>query len=277
MVRRIDKQTILDRFRNKISKNESLLMFGAGTGLTARCAEEGGADIIGVYSTAIFRMKGLPSLLAWLPYSNANDHLINMAKEILPVIKETPCIAGVGAHDLTLDFDTFIDELAGMGFSGINNEPFCSLYGEFFKAQLDDAGLGFNREVELIKKANEKNMLTVAWVMTAEESEQMANAGADIIGTMIGVTAGGNIGAKKVMSMDESVDKVIEMMEAAKKVNADTIFLTHGGPFKDIETARESIVRTGAHGYASGSSGERIPTEQAILNIVKGYKEIKLK
>ena len=199
-----------------------------------------------------------------------------MAKEILPLIKK-PLHCRCRGHDLTLDLDRFIEELAEIGFSGINNEPFCSLYGEFFKTQLDDAGIGFNREVELIKKAGEKNMLTVAWVMTAEESEQMANVGADIIGTMIGVTAGGNIGAKKVISMDESIDRVIEMMEAAKNINKDIIFLTHGGPFKDIETARESIVRTGAHGYAAGSSGERIPTEQAVTKIVKGYKNIKIK
>ena len=277
MAKRFTRKEILERLNKQINQGKAILMFGAGTGLTAKCAEKGGADLIGIYSTAIYRMQGLPSILAWLPYNNANEHLLNMAKEILPVVENTPCIAGVGAHDPTLNIDEFLDRLTAMGFSGINNEPFCSMYGEYFANQLEKAGIGFSREVELITKAHAKDIFTIAWAMSPAEAEAMAAAGADVVGAMIGVTVGGLSGAKSTTPLEQATLDVQEMAKAAKKVNPDILVLTHGGPFKDVETAEYSIIHTDAVGYASGSSGERIPTEQAVIESTNKYKEIKIK
>jgi predicted TIM-barrel enzyme len=276
MGKRLTRQEVNRRLRAQLAKKKALLMFGAGIGLTAKCAEKGGADLIGVYSTAIFRMRGLPSLLAWLPYGNVTEDLIRMAGEIVPVIKNAPLIAGVGAHDPSLDLDSFLDRLAGLGFSGVTNEPFAAMYGEYFLKEMEKSGIGFSREVELIRAANRKDMFSVAWCMSPEQARQMAGAGADVIGGMIGVTTGGMSGTAESSSLDEAVDQINAIMEAARKVNPGILVLTHGGPLNDVETARESIQRTGAHGYAAGSSGERIPTERAIVAITEAYRDIDL-
>lgn len=276
MAQRYSREQIIERLHGQIKSGKPLIMFGAGSGLTAKCAEKGGADLIGVYSTAVYRMRGMPSLMAWLPYSNANEHLLNMSKEILPTVKSTPCIAGIGAHDPALDIDSFLDDVVQMGFSGVTNEPFVGLYGEYFANQLERAGLGFSTEVGLIRRARAKNIFTVAWVMSPQEAFTMAKAGADIIGAMIGVTTGGMSGESEVISLEEATKDVQEMIDAAKTVNPDIIVLTHGGPFSDAETAQYSIQYSSAVGYASGSSGERIPTEEAVVKITQRYKAMKL-
>lgn len=274
MAKRYTRAEVNARLRGQIRDGKTILMFGAGIGLTARCAELGGADLIGIYSTAFYRMQGKASLLAWLPYSNANEHTLEKAREILPVVKGTPCIAGVGAHDPDRDLSLHIDELMQMGFSGVTNEPFVGLYGPAFAAELEAAGLGFSREVDLVHLANDKDIFSLAWVFNAEEAKRMAEAGADVLGAMIGVTSGGLTGAKKVTSLEEAGELARVMVEAAKAVNPDIIVLTHGGPFKDPETAAYSIKVSGAHGYAAGSSGERLPTEQAVVALTKEYKKI---
>ena len=162
-------------------------------------------------------------------------------------------------------------------FSGITNEPFSSLYGDFFSKQLENSGIGFSKEVELIKKARKKDFLTVAWAMTAEQAKLMAESDADIIGTMIGVTSGGITGKFVTPSLEDSINRINEMIDAVCLIKPNTIFLTHGGPINDIESARESILKTKAHGYVAGSSGERIPTEKAIEEITREYKKIKTK
>jgi predicted TIM-barrel enzyme len=263
----LEKQTI---------KGKAILMFGAGTGLTAKCAEIGGADLIGIYSTAFYRMQGISSLMSWLPYSNANDHLISSARLILPVIKNTPCIAGIGAHDPTRKIENFIDEIIGMGFSGITNEPFVGIYGKEFGRLLEQSNIGFSREVELIYIANKKDIFSLAWVFNEEEAIEMAKAGADVIGAMIGLTSGGLTGARKTISTEEATKEVIKICRSVKEVNKDTIIITHGGPFEDPITAEYSIINSDASGYASGSSGERIPTERAIIEIVKNFKSMKV-
>lgn len=258
------RQEVLDRLSKQIQQGNSILMFGAGTGLTAKCAEKGGADLIGIYSTAVFRMHG--SHLYWPGFHMAiaiNIHSI-WAKSILPVVKSTPCIAGIGAHDPSVDFDSIIKRLEEYGFSGVNNEPFSGLYGKYFSEQLERAGVGFSREVELIKAAHKNNFFSVAWAMSNEEAARMAAAGADVIGAMIGVTSGGMSGASKTISLEEATDAVRQMIYAAKRENPDVMVLTHGGPFADPDTAAYSIHNTEAVGYASGSSGERIPTESAL-------------
>lgn len=274
MAKRYERAEVINRLRRQVEVGKPLLMFGAGIGLTARCAELGGADLIGIYSTAFVRMEGKPSLLAWLPYSNANDHVAEKAREILPVVKETPCIAGIGAHDLNRDLGLFVDEMMTLGFSGITNEPFVGLYGPDFAAQLEAAGIGFSREVDLIAMAHRKEIFTVAWAFTPEEATRMAAAGADVIGAIVGVTAGGLTGARKTQTLEEATEQVAALVSAARDVNPRIMVLTHGGPFKDPASAEYSIKHSGAVGYAAGSSGERLPTETAVIELTKQFKAI---
>jgi len=274
MAKRFTRAEVNARLHQQVEAGNSILMFGAGIGLTAKCAELGGADLIGIYSTAFYRMQGKASLLAWLPYSNANDHTAEKAREILPVVKQTPCIAGVGAHDPDRDLGLFVDDLVKMGFSGITNEPFVGLYGPEFGADLEAAGIGFSREVDLIRMASEKDVFTVAWAFNADEARRMAQAGADVIGAMVGVTSGGLTGAKKTPGLEEATQQMRLVVEAARSVNPHIVVLTHGGPFKDPESAAYSIKHSGADGYAAGSSGERLPTEQAVVALTKEYKKI---
>jgi predicted TIM-barrel enzyme len=271
--KRYTRAEVTGRLSQQVQAGKSLLMFDAGTGLTARCAELGGADLIGIYSTAFYRMQGKASLLAWLPYSNANDHTAERSREILPVIKETPCIAGVGAHDPDRDLSQFMEELLRMGFSGVTNEPFVGLYGPAFAAELESAGIGFSREVELIRLAHEMDVFSVAWAFNPQEAQRMAEAGADVIGAIVGVTTGGLTGAKKSLNLEEATEQVRQMVVAAKKVKPGIMVLTHGGPFKDPETAAYSVKHSGAEGYAAGSSGERLPTERAVIALTKEYKK----
>jgi predicted TIM-barrel enzyme len=273
MAKRYTRAEVNARLRQQLQAGKSLLMFGAGTGLTARCAELGGADLIGIYSTAFYRMQGKPSLLAWMPYSNANDHTAERSREILPVIQGTPCIAGIGAHDPDRDLGLFMEEMLRMGFSGVTNEPFVGLYGPEFAGQLEAAGIGFSREVELIRLARELDVFTVAWAFNPDEARRMGEVGADVIGAIVGVTTGGLTGAKKSLSLEEATEQVGQMVAAARLVNPEIMVLTHGGPFKDPETAAYSIRHSGADGYAAGSSGERLPTEQAVIALTKEYKK----
>jgi len=276
MAKRYQRKEVLKLLQKEIKAGSPLLMFGAGTGLTARCAELGGADLIAVYSTAHYRMIAQPSLLAWLPYENANELVVKMAREILPAVKETPCIAGIGAHDPRLNMNTFIDQLLGMGFSGFTNEPFAGIYGQEFGAQLEVAGLGFSREVELIKTCHERDVFTVAWAFTPDEGRAMSTAGADVIGAIVGVTAGGLTGTTKAQTLEKAAQQIEEIYQAAIEVNPEIIVLTHGGPLKDVETAEYSLIHTSSAGYASGSSGERIPTETAVTEITRQYKKCRI-
>jgi predicted TIM-barrel enzyme len=276
MAKRYSREEVVARLRRQVEAGKPLLMFGAGIGLTARCAELGGADLIGVYSTAFVRMEGKPSLLAWLPYSNANDHLAHKALEILPVVKETPCIAGIGAHDLNRNLDLFVNEMVALGFSGITNEPFVGLYGPDFASQLEAAGIGFSREVDLIAMAHRKDIFTVAWAFTPEEAQRMAKVGADVVGAIVGVTAGGLTGAQKTETLEEATNQVAAMVSAARDINPKIMVLSHGGPFKDPESAEYSIKHSGAVGYAAGSSGERLPTESVVIELTKQFKAIGL-
>jgi predicted TIM-barrel enzyme len=277
VAKKYSRNEIINLLKQQIDSGKPIFMFGAGTGLTAKCAELGGADLIAIYSTAFWRMQGISSLMAWLPYSNANDELINYAKYILPLIKKVPCIAGIGAHDPTRSMDSFIDEVMDLGFSGVSNEPFVGIYGKEFANILEQANIGFSKEVELISLANKKNIFTQAWAFNEEEAVALAKVGTDIIGAMIGLTAGGLTGAKKTISLEEATEEVRKICKAVRMYNKDTMIITHGGPFENPETAEYSIKNSDAVGYASGSSGERTPTESAVIEIVKKYKAMKIK
>ena len=276
MVVTFSRPDIHARLRAEVAAGRSILMFGAGTGLTARCAEVGGADLIGIYSTAFQRMQGRPSLFGWLPYGDVNAELLERSREILPVVRKTPCIAGVGAHDARRSLDPFFDELVAMGFSGVTNEPFVGIYGPAFAGQLEAAGIGFSREVELIARASTRDLFTVAWAFDPGEARRMTEAGADVIGAIVGVTAGGLTGAHGTLGLEEATRLVQEMCEAAHAVRPDVMIITHGGPFADPGTAAYSVANSDAVGYAAGSSGERVPTEQAVVAVTRAYKEIRL-
>ena len=277
MAKKYTRQQVRNRLMGQVEAGCPLLMFGAGIGLTAKCAELGGADLIAVYSTAIYRMKGQHTLMAFLPYSNANEHVAKMATEILPAVQETPCIVGIGAHDPSLDMEGFLDRMMALGFSGVTNEPFAGIYGPAFAAQLEQAGLGFSREVELIAMAHEKDIFTSGWAFNPEEARRMAEAGADVVGALVGVTAGGLSGAEKSQTLEEATEVVRDICQAAKEVNPQVMILTHGGPFKDPASAEYSVANSDAVGYAAGSSGERMPTENAVIEVTKSYKNMKLK
>ena len=274
MAKKYNRIEVLDRLHQQLEDKKPLLMFGAGIGLTAKCAELGGADLIAVYSTAIYRMMGQHTLMAFLPYSNANKHVAKMAREILPAVKETPCIVGIGAHDPSLNQEMFLDEMMALGFSGVTNEPFAGIYGPEFAAQLESAGLGFSREAEMIALAHSKGIFTYGWAFNPQEARKMTEAGADVVGALVGVTTGGLSGAANSLTLEKATEAVQEMCLAAKEVNPDVIVFTHGGPFKDPETAAYSILHSDAVGYAAGSSGERLPTENAILDVTKSYKNM---
>ena len=277
MAKKYTRKQVMERFRNQVQSGKPLLMFGAGIGLTAKCAELGGADLIAVYSTAIYRMKGQHTLMAFLPYSNANEHVATMAKEILPAVRETPCIVGIGAHDPSLDMDSFLDRMLSLGFSGVTNEPFAGIYGPAFAAQLEEAGLGFSREVELIAVAHKKDIFTFGWAFNPEEARRMAEAGADVVGALVGVTAGGLSGSAASQTLEAATEMVRAICKAAREINPEVMIFTHGGPFKDPASAQYSIVNSDAVGYAAGSSGERIPTEKAVIEVTRSYKEMLLK
>ena len=277
MAKKYTRKQVMERFRNQVESGKPLLMFGAGIGLTAKCAELGGADLIAVYSTAIYRMKGQHTLMAFLPYSNANEHVATMAKEILPAVRETPCIVGIGAHDPSLDMDSFLDRMLDLGFSGVTNEPFAGIYGPAFAAQLEEAGLGFSREVELIAVAHKKDIFTFGWAFNPEEARRMAEAGADVVGALVGVTAGGLSGSAASQTLEAATEMVRAICRAAREINPEVMIFTHGGPFKDPASAQYSIVNSDAVGYAAGSSGERIPTEKAVIEVTRSYKEMLLK
>jgi len=277
VAKKFTRDEVIKRLLEQVDKNRMILIFGAGIGLTAKCAELGGADIICVYSTAKYRMMGKPSLMAWLPYTNCNELMLKMSEEILPVVKDTPCVAGIGAHDPGLDLEEMLDIVLGLGYSGVTNEPFVGMYGNEFAAQLEKAGMGFSREVELIERASRRNIFTLAWAFNAEEAKIMAQAGADVIGAMVGVTAGGLTGAGEALSLEKAVEEIQAVCDAAKRVNPNVLVVTHGGPIKDVQSAEYSVRNTDAVGYVAGSSGERIPTEKAVIELTKKYKEVELK
>lgn len=268
---------MLDRLNEQVKNKRLILIFGAGIGLTAKCAELGGADIICVYSTAKYRMMGKPSIMAWLPYSNCNELMLEMSREIIPIVKDTPCVAGIGVHDPSVDLEEILDTVLKLGYSGITNEPFVGMYGAEFGKQLEKAGIGFSREVELIRMAREKDIFTLAWAFDPDEARAMAEAGADVIGAMIGVTSGGLTGAGEEVSLEGAAEQIRRICTAVREVNPDGMVVTHGGPIKDVYSAAFSVTNTGAVGYVAGSSGERIPTEKAVTELAKEYKRVEVK
>ncbi len=269
------RESILKRFRDKIAAGKPLIGGGAGTGISAKCEEAGGIDLIVIYNSGRFRMAGRGSLAGLMPYGNANEIVKDMAREVITAVKHTPVLAGVCATDPFMIRDHFLDEIQSLGFAGIQNFPTVGLIDGNLRANLEETGMGYDLEVECIAAAHQRGMLTTPYAFNAEESRQMAAAGADIIVAHMGLTTSGTIGAKTALTLKESVPKVAAIADAARKVRDDVIVLCHGGPIAMPEDAKYVLSQLDSvDGFYGASSMERLPTEIALTAQVKKFTEI---
>jgi predicted TIM-barrel enzyme len=268
------REQVIRRLQERIRQNQSILMLGSGSGLSAVSGERGGADLIAVYSTAVLRMRGLPSMIFTLPYYDANAITLEAAEQIAPLVRDTPIILGLGAHDPSVDLERLLDAVQSVNCCGVMNEPFAGIYGDAFAKRLEQSGLGFSRELALIAKARGRGMFTLGWAVSPGEAAAMADAGADSVGAMILDDGPEFQGVSPEERLNAAVEKVQQICEAAHAVNPQVMVLSHGNPFYNAATAGASIERTDAVGYASGSSGERLPAERAITEITQSYREI---
>ncbi|MEO1680454.1 MAG: phosphoenolpyruvate hydrolase family protein [Pseudomonadota bacterium] len=271
----IPRDTLLERFRAMIARGEPIVGGGAGTGLSAKCEEAGGIDLIVIYNSGRYRMAGRGSLAGLMPYGDANAIVLDMAGEVLPVVKNTPVLAGVCATDPFRLMDVFLDELKRVGFSGVQNFPTVGLIDGTFRSQLEETGMGFGHEIDMIAKAHAKGMFTTPYVFDEDSATAMAEAGADIIVCHLGLTTGGAIGAETAVTLEQCPGLVDRWAEAALKVNKDAIILVHGGPVAMPEDADFVLKNsTTCHGFYGASSMERLPTEIALKEQTAAFKRI---
>lgn len=270
------RETLLKKFNEMIAHHEPIIGGGAGTGLSAKCEEAGGIDLIVIYNSGRYRMAGRGSLAGLLAYGNANEIVMDMAKEVLPVVKHTPVLAGVNGTDPFCNFDKFLDEVKATGFAGVQNFPTVGLIDGNFRANLEETGMGYGLEVDMIRKAHEKGLLTTPYVFSREDAIAMAEAGADIIVPHMGLTTGGNIGAETALTLADCVPLINDWAKAAKAVRSDVIVLCHGGPIATPEDAQYILDNCpDCHGFYGASSMERLPTEVALTATTKEFKSIK--
>jgi predicted TIM-barrel enzyme len=272
---RIARQTILARFQGMIARREPIIGGGAGTGLSAKCEEEGGIDLIVIYNSGRYRMAGRGSLAGLLAYGNANDIVVEMAAEILPMVKRTPVLAGVNGTDPFMLLDPFLRRLADLGFSGVQNFPTVGLIDGVFRKNLEETGMGYGLEVDMIRAAHERGLLTTPYVFDAEQATAMTRAGADIIVCHMGLTTGGSIGAETALRLQDCVPAIDAWAAAARAVREDVIVLCHGGPIASPSDAT-FILRScpECHGFYGASSMERLPTEIALTEQTRRFKAI---
>ena len=271
----IARKTILDNFNAMMAKGIPIIGGGAGTGLSAKCEEAGGVDLIVIYNSGRYRMAGRGSLAGLLAYGDANQIVVDMAREVLPVVKHTPVIAGVNATDPFRMMDQFLDELKRIGFSGVQNFPTVGLIDGNFRANLEETGMSYGLEVDMIAKAHAKDLLTTPYVFNPDEATAMAKAGADIIVCHLGLTTGGSIGASTALTLKDCPALVDAWAEAALKVNPGIIVLVHGGPVAMPEDADFILKNTrNCHGFYGASSMERLPTEVALTEQTRAFKRI---
>jgi predicted TIM-barrel enzyme len=266
----------LARLRAQLDAGKPVIGAGAGTGLSARCAEAGGADLIVVYNSGRYRMAGRGSLAGLLPYGDANAIVVEMSREVLPVVRDTPVLAGVCGTDPFRLMPILLEELERIGFSGVQNFPTVGLFDGRFRQNLEETGMGFGLEVDLIRLARERDLLTAPYVFSVEEATAMAEAGADVLVPHMGLTTGGAIGAGTAKTLDECVPLIQAMHDAASAVNPDVLVLCHGGPIAGPEDAAYVLERTdGVVGFFGASSMERLPTETAITENMRRFKAIR--
>ncbi|WP_372085505.1 phosphoenolpyruvate hydrolase family protein [Tistrella mobilis] len=272
---RFDRGQLMDRFRRMVADRIPIIGGGAGTGLSAKCEEAGGIDLIVIYNSGRYRMAGRGSLSGLLAYGNANEIVMEMAREVLPVVKHTPVLAGVNGTDPFCIFDHYLDQLKALGFAGVQNFPTVGLIDGVFRQNLEETGMGYAHEVEMIRLAAAKDMLTTPYVFGEADAVAMAEAGADIIVCHLGLTTGGSIGADTAVKLEDCPAMVDRWAAAAQSVNPDVIVLVHGGPVSTPEDARY-VLKTArhCHGFYGASSMERLPTEVALTDQTRAFKSI---
>ena len=269
------RSSILTRFREKIARSEPIIGGGAGTGISAKCEEAGGIDLIVIYNSGRYRMAGRGSLAGLLPYGNANEIVKEMAREVITAVTHTPVLAGVCGTDPFMLRDHFLRELRDMGFAGIQNFPTVGLIDGTFRANLEETGMGFQLEVDCIAAAHELDLLTTPYAFDSDQARLLTEAGADIIVAHMGLTTSGSIGAETALTLEQCVPKVAAIADAARAVREDVIVLCHGGPIAMPEDARYMLQRLESiDGFYGASSMERLPTETALTARVKEFTQI---
>jgi predicted TIM-barrel enzyme len=272
---RLDRQDILTRLRGMVRRGEPIIGGGAGTGLSARCEEAGGIDLIVIYNSGRYRMAGRGSLAGLLAYGNANEIVLDMAREVLPVVRHTPVLAGVNGTDPFLLLDPFLKSLGELGFSGVQNFPTVGLFDGVIRAQLEETGMGYALEVQMIERARRHDLLTTPYVFSEENARDMARAGADIVVCHLGLTTGGNIGARTALTLEACVPLIDAWAAAARSVNPDVLVLCHGGPIATPDDAAYILGKArDCHGFYGASSMERLPTETALTETTRTFKRI---
>jgi predicted TIM-barrel enzyme len=269
------RSEVLARLRAQVEAGRPIIGAGAGTGLSAKCAEAGGADLIVIYNSGRYRMAGRGSLAGLMPFGDANAIVVEMAAEVLPVARKTPVLAGVCGTDPFRLMDVFLDELRRIGFSGIQNFPTVGLMDGTYRVGLEETGMGYGLEVDLVRVARAKDLLTSPYVFDPQQATDMAQAGADVLVPHMGLTTGGAIGASTAKTLDECIPLIQEMHDAARRVNPEILVLCHGGPIAEPDDAAYVIEHTeGIVGFYGASSMERLPTETAMTANMKRFKEI---
>ena len=271
------RSAILERLRTKVASGKPIVGGGAGTGISAKCEEAGGVDLIVIYNSGRYRMAGRGSLSGLMAYGNANEVVVDMAREVLTAVEHTPVLAGVNGTDPFMLRDPFLRQLKDMGFAGIQNFPTVGLFDGKMRVNLEETGMGYQLEVDLIRAARDLDLLTTPYVFNVEESKRMVEAGADVIVAHMGLTTGGSIGADTAMKLDDAVREVQAIADAAKSVRDDVLVICHGGPISMPEDA-DYVLRNcrGVDGFYGASSMERLPTEKALVAQVEAFCEIEL-
>ncbi|MFA1611766.1 phosphoenolpyruvate hydrolase family protein [Halobellus rubicundus] len=274
---RFTRSDSLERLRSTVEDGEPIIGAGAGTGISAKFAERGGVDLLIIYNSGRYRMNGRGSLAGILPYGDANEIVVEMGSEVLPVVEDTPVLAGVNGTDPFRDMDVFIEDLRRRGFSGVQNFPTVGLIDEdsTFRQNIEETGMGYDKEVEMIREASDQGMLTCPYVFNEDQARAMTEAGADVVVSHMGLTTSGDIGAETALDLETAAERVQAHHDAAKAVNDDVMVICHGGPIAWPDDAEYVLEHTeGVVGFFGASSIERLPTEEAIENQAREFKEI---
>ena len=272
---RFERSALMEKFRGMAARGEPIVGGGAGTGLSAKCEEAGGIDLIVIYNSGRYRMAGRGSLAGLMAYGDANAIVMEMAAEVLPVVKKTPVLAGVNGTDPFRQMDVFLDEVKRIGFAGVQNFPTVEIIDGTFRANLEETGMSYGLEVDMIAKAHARDMLTTPYVFNEGEAAAMAKAGADIVVCHMGLTTGGSIGAGTALKLSDCPALVDKWSEAALKVRRDVLVLVHGGPVAEPADAEFVLKNTNnCHGFYGASSMERLPVEVALTEQTRKFKEI---
>ena len=273
---RFERKHLLERFQDMKRRGEPIVGGGAGTGLSAKCEEAGGIDLIVIYNSGRYRMAGRGSLSGLMAYGNANEIVMEMAREVLPVATRTPVLAGVNGTDPFCLFDPYLDQVKAIGFSGVQNFPTVGLIDGSFRANLEETGMSYGQEVDLIRLAHRKDLFTTPYVFNEEDAAAMAEAGAEIVVCHLGLTTGGAIGAETALKLEDCPARVEAWAAAALKVNPEILVLVHGGPVAQPADARYVLENTdNCHGFYGASSMERLPTEVALTEQTKAFKALR--